>query len=283
MARPLTRGLRTAAVATSAAATILLTGGAPAFAATSVVGTVETGGDALNVRSYATTAAPIVATIPNGGTVTLLCQMTGQTVQGRGRTSNLWNRTSDGRWVTDVYVRHAAIAPCTIPLPPITSAPAASAPVAASGWTIPVPNKPGQRFRPASNPSHDGVDIMEPRNTPIRAASAGKVVTVTCNTSGPSCDVDGSPSVRGCGWYVEVKHAGDVTTRYCHMVRKPEVVVGQTVKAGQVIGYVGTSGNSSGTHLHFEVHRGTGYASHANAVDPVAFMQSVGAPLGGVR
>jgi murein DD-endopeptidase MepM/ murein hydrolase activator NlpD len=144
-----------------------------------------------------------------------------------------------------------------------------------------VPGRPGQRFRPPGNPSHDGVDIPEPRNTPIHAASAGKVITAVCNTSGSSCDVDGSLSVRGCGWYAEIQHPGQIITRYCHMVRRPSVRVGQQVSTGQLIGYVGTSGNSSGPHLHFEVHVGAGRASRANAVDPVAFMQRMNAPLGG--
>lgn len=280
MARPLSRGLFQVTIAATGVATVLL-GAAPANAAvTTVVGTAVTDGSALNVRAYATTASAIMATVPNGGKITLLCKMTGQTVTGKLGTSNLWNRTSNGYWVSDTYVSHGAIAPCAIPLTPVGVATTPTTPVASSGWVKPVPHGPGQRFRPSSNPSHDGVDIMEPRNTPIRSVGAGTVVTVTCNTSGPSCDVDGSPSVRGCGWYVEVDH-GDVVTRYCHMVRKPSVVVGQKVAAGATLGYVGTSGNSSGTHLHFEVHRTTGYATHANAVDPVAFMISVKAPLGG--
>ena len=49
--------------------------------------------------------------------------------------------------------------------------------------------------------------------------------------------------------------------------------------AGQSIGYSGSSGNSSGPHLHFEVHL-NGDASYNGAVDPVKFMQDVGAPLG---
>ena len=93
------------------------------------------------------------------------------------------------------------------------------------------------------------------------------------------CDVDGSPAVSGCGWYVEVLHAGNIVTRYCHLLRRPVVNVGQRTTTGQVLGYVGTSGNSSAPHLHFEVH--TGYpAVSANAVDPVPFMAAHGAPLG---
>jgi murein DD-endopeptidase MepM/ murein hydrolase activator NlpD len=142
------------------------------------------------------------------------------------------------------------------------------------------PGTPIQTFRPAHNPTHDGVDTMLPRNTPIASASAGRVLTVECNTSGPSCDLDGGPSVRGCGWYIEIAHPGQVTTRYCHLVRRPPVALGQEVKAGQTIGYVGTSGNSSGPHLHFEVHVGPGPATRANAVDPLAFMRRMNAPLG---
>jgi murein DD-endopeptidase MepM/ murein hydrolase activator NlpD len=130
-----------------------------------------------------------------------------------------------------------------------------------------------------SRPEHDGIDMMAARFTPIKATADGTVVTVVCNTSGPSCDIDGGPDVRGCGWYVEIRHAGNLVTRYCHMVRRPEVTVGQQVAANQVIGFVGTSGHSSGTHLHFEVHFGVPPATRLNAIDPADFMRRAGAPI----
>jgi murein DD-endopeptidase MepM/ murein hydrolase activator NlpD len=142
-----------------------------------------------------------------------------------------------------------------------------------------VPYKVAQGFRTPQRPNHDGEDFMAPRNTPIRAVAAGKVVTVTCNASTGNCDVDGGLKIRGCGWYVEVRHENNIVTRYCHMVRRPSVSEGNRVTVGQILGYVGTSGNSSGPHLHFEVHRGYP-ATRANAVDPIAFMASVGAPIG---
>jgi len=93
------------------------------------------------------------------------------------------------------------------------------------------------------------------------------------------CDRDGSLQVVGCGWWVEIRHADNVITRYCHMGSRPDVVVGQEVTAGQVIGQVGATGNVSGPHLHFEVHV-NGDASYAGAVDPVTFMRQRGAPVG---
>jgi murein DD-endopeptidase MepM/ murein hydrolase activator NlpD len=137
-----------------------------------------------------------------------------------------------------------------------------------------VPGRVGSGFRTADRPGHDGVDIMAPRGTGIRSASAGIVITVVCNVSRGTCDQDGSPSVMGCGWYVEVAHGAGLMTRYCHMVRQPSVTVGQRVEAGELLGYVGTSGNSSGPHLHYEVH------VLGDAIDPVSFMESRGAPLG---
>jgi murein DD-endopeptidase MepM/ murein hydrolase activator NlpD len=81
------------------------------------------------------------------------------------------------------------------------------------------------------------------------------------------------------GWYVGIEHASGIVTRYCHMLVHPYVEVGQAVAVGEVIGIVGTSGNSSGPHLHFEVHDG-GHSA-GSAIDPVTFMASVGAPLSG--
>jgi murein DD-endopeptidase MepM/ murein hydrolase activator NlpD len=93
------------------------------------------------------------------------------------------------------------------------------------------------------------------------------------------CDRDGDPNLtQGCGWYVDIDHAGGVVTRYCHQLVQPYVHVGQQVAAGEVIGISGSSGHSSGPHLHFEVHLGD--HSSRTAVDPVPFMASVGAPLG---
>jgi len=155
--------------------------------------------------------------------------------------------------------------------------------VSASGWVRPVPGTITSGFRTPERPEHDGIDIAAPRGTVIRAASAGLVVTVLCNISGQSypptggtlpCDSDGYPDLGGCGWYVQIRHT-DAVTRYCHMLEQPAVRVGQTVTAGQPIGLVGTSGNSTGVHLHLEIHSGHP-AKSSNAISPVPFLAARG-------
>ena len=128
------------------------------------------------------------------------------------------------------------------------------------------------------------MDLGAARGTPIQAASTGVVTTVRCNITPVEhgCDRDGSPQTPGCGWYVDIEHPGGIITRYCHMGRQPEVRVGQTVAAGQLIGYVGSSGNSSGPHLHYEVHV-NGNQSNEGAISPAPFMKDHGAPIGAVN
>lgn len=147
------------------------------------------------------------------------------------------------------------------------------------GWVAPVDAPVVSGFHTAARPGHDGVDLGAARGTPVRAAAPGVVAVVRCNISPPSwgCDRDGNPSTPGCGWYVDIRHNGDVYTRYCHMLRRPDVVEGQQVAAGQVIGIVGSSGHSSGPHLHFEIHLGS--RASTSAVEPVAYMRSKGVNL----
>ncbi|MGK5442824.1 M23 family metallopeptidase [Micromonospora sp. URMC 105] len=156
--------------------------------------------------------------------------------------------------------------------------------IAASGWTSPIPGRVGSGFRTASRPQHHGVDIAAPKGTtPIHAAATGRVLVARCDPDRRGrldCDVDGYPGKGGCGWFVDILHAGGYISRYCHMVEKPRVVPGQEVRAGEVIGRVGSSGNSSGPHLHFEVHQ-DGDRSSRGAIDPVPFMRQRGAPLNG--
>lgn len=160
---------------------------------------------------------------------------------------------------------------------------AAGADIAASGWTLPIPGSVGSGFRTASRPAHNGVDIAASKGTEIRAAASGRVLVSRCDPDHNgvlSCDVDGSPRKGGCGWFVDILHANQIITRYCHMVRKPLVKVNDMVEAGQVIGLVGSSGNSSGPHLHFEVHV-KGDRSSRGAINPVPFMRDRGATLQG--
>jgi murein DD-endopeptidase MepM/ murein hydrolase activator NlpD len=158
--------------------------------------------------------------------------------------------------------------------------------VTAAGWTLPAPGPVWSGFRTANRPSHYGIDIGAARGTPVRAAADGVVTLVTCNASLAgrpySCDVDGSPAVSGCGWYLTVRH-GEVLTRYCHLLSRPQVEVGEQVTAGQPLGVVGTSGNSSGPHLHFEVEIHTIIAEDGGGItlrraqtDPVAFLAARG-------
>ena len=160
--------------------------------------------------------------------------MPGERIKGRVRTTDRWDRLTNGRYVSDAFIQRNTRPhrprlsrdgrPRAPAVGPIRS-PERSRPQ----WTLPVPTTTIGGFRTVGRPEHDGVDLPHARNTPIVSVAAGTVVTVRCNTSGPTCDVDGSPSIRGCGWYVEVQHADDIVTRYCHMVRQPEVKVGDTV------------------------------------------------------
>jgi murein DD-endopeptidase MepM/ murein hydrolase activator NlpD len=154
--------------------------------------------------------------------------------------------------------------------------------ITASGWTVPVQGPIVSGFRTPQRPHHNGVDIAVAKGTPIRAAAAGVVITVLCNAhlgaQRYTCDRDGGVNVLGCGWYVDILHAGAVITRYCHQMIRPFVIVGQSVAAGDIIGLSGSSGHSSGPHVHFEVHV-NGDRGPLGAIDPVPFMKQVGAPL----
>ena len=121
---------------------------------------------------------------------------------------------------------------------------------------------------------------MASNGSTVRAGAAGTVTRITCNAHRKdgtpySCDIPGSPSVKGCGWYLDLKSNANVVTRYCHLLQRPHLAVGQPLAAGQPLGRVGSSGNSSGPHLHFEVHRGSP-ANEDNAIDPAAFLRQNG-------
>lgn len=89
---------------------------------------------------------------------------------------------------------------------------------------------------------HSGTDIAAPEGTPILAAADGTV------TIANAIDSWGG----GYGYHIKVKHNDTYDTLYAHCFSIC-VTVGQEVKQGEVIGYVGTTGNSTGNHLHFEV------------------------------
>lgn len=165
--------------------------------------------------------------------------------------------------------------------------------VSASGWTSPLATSGkglkakdkmvvGSGFRTPSRPSHHGVDLIIDTDNPVRSVASGVVSRIKCDetfSGKKDCDVPGYPGKGGCGWMLEIRHPGKIMTRYCHLVRRPELQVGEKVAAGEVVGYSGTSGNSSGPHLHFEVHLNNDRSS-ASAVDPVEFMAQHGSPLG---
>ncbi|WP_116451691.1 M23 family metallopeptidase [Blastococcus litoris] len=117
---------------------------------------------------------------------------------------------------------------------------------------------------------HAGVDIAGPRNTPVYAAADGSVVTAACASA--YCDRDGNLSLAGYGNLVELDHGGGVTTRYGHLSAFT-VTPGQQVTAGMLIGFQGSTGNSTGVHLHFEVRQ------HDAPVDPVPWLADRGVDL----
>ena len=115
------------------------------------------------------------------------------------------------------------------------------------GLLAPVPGAVTSNFGMRRHPilgyrrMHAGIDFKARYGTPIVAVSDGRV-----SSAGRS---------GGCGIAVRLEHGGGLSTRYCHMSRMA-VASGMQVRRGQVIGYVGSSGLSTGPHLHYEMYRG---------------------------
>ena len=109
------------------------------------------------------------------------------------------------------------------------------------------------RVHPVSGQAdgHSGLDIPAPEGTVVLAAAGGTV-------SGSGCDGETD------GNYVEIGHADGVSTRYTHLSQRA-VEEGDAVAQGTVVGYVGKTGNATGSHLHLA------FLLDGTAVDPKPF------------
>lgn len=123
-------------------------------------------------------------------------------------------------------------------------------------WMVPckysrVSSPFGYRWHPTTGEwsMHKGVDLAAPKGTPIYASRSGYVNVATYHSTA--------------GNYVTINHRDGYTSVYMHMTHYV-VSVGQEVKAGQLIGYVGSTGRSTGPHLHFGIHY---YGTYVNPMD----------------
>lgn len=129
-------------------------------------------------------------------------------------------------------------------------------PTAATGaagggtWRWPTYGRVSSEYGPRDGRLHAGIDIAAPTGRPVRAARTGRVITAQHN----------NPTA---GHFVVLVHDGGYRTRYLHLSRIT-VSVGQTIEAGAILGEVGSTGRSTGPHLHYEVLKSNG----ASPVNP---------------
>ena len=167
-------------------------------------------------------------------------------------------------WAT--YVPPTTAAPATQPTTSGTTSGGASSnagtgntgsnrPVSGGSWIVPCSYvKVSSPFGPRNSPTagassyHQGVDLAGPAGTPIKASRAGTVSSARYSNSG--------------GYMVTINHGDGVSSVYMHMTHYV-VGAGQYVAQGQVIGYMGSTGISTGNHLHFGITYGGSYLNPA--------------------
>ncbi|MFJ6483498.1 MULTISPECIES: LysM peptidoglycan-binding domain-containing M23 family metallopeptidase [unclassified Streptomyces] len=147
---------------------------------------------------------------------------------------------------------------------PRAEAPAA-APQSTAGFVAPVSGGISTQYKVAgamwSSGYHTGVDFIAAMGTTVKAVGAGTVVSAGWSGS--------------YGNEVVIRHADGKYSQYAHLSQL-SVSSGQSVTAGQAIGLSGSTGNSTGPHLHFEIRTTPSYGSD---MDPIAYLRSKGASL----
>ena len=149
-----------------------------------------------------------------------------------------------------------SVPPTTRPTAPSDNS-GSSTPVS-GGWKVPInytamTSAYGWRIHPiyGTRKFHYGVDLAAPTGTPIYATRSGTVSTASYNGSA--------------GYYVQINHGDGFRSIYMHMTHYV-VSAGQNVSQGQVIGYCGSTGGSTGPHLHFGISYNGSYVNPANYI-----------------
>lgn len=149
-----------------------------------------------------------------------------------------------------------SVPPTTRPTAPSDNS-GSSTPVS-GGWKVPInytamTSAFGWRIHPiyGTRKFHYGVDLAAPTGTPIYATRSGTVSTASYNGSA--------------GYYVQINHGDGFRSIYMHMTHYV-VSAGQNVSQGQVIGYCGSTGGSTGPHLHFGISYNGSYVNPANYI-----------------
>ncbi|WKD31518.1 M23 family metallopeptidase [Streptomyces xanthophaeus] len=141
----------------------------------------------------------------------------------------------------------------------------AAAPQSAAGFVAPVSGGISTQYKVAgsmwSSGYHTGVDFIASMGTTVKAVGAGTVVSAGWSGS--------------YGNEIVIRHADGKYSQYAHLSQL-SVSSGQSVTAGQAIGLSGSTGNSTGPHLHFEIRTTPSYGSD---MDPIAYLRSKGASL----
>jgi murein DD-endopeptidase MepM/ murein hydrolase activator NlpD len=168
-----------------------------------------------------------------------------------------------GRFLTTAQPVVAKV-PASAPITTKVQTRATTSPAPSSGWVKPINAPCGSPYGQRSAGFHEGQDFPTPIGTPVYAAAEGDVV-------------------RGAGEFtsgyvlaVSIDHGNSTFTEYGHL-DSAVVSKGQHVHAGDLIGYSGNRGQSSGPHLHFEVN----HSMFGTGIDPVAFMSQHGVALCG--
>ncbi|NHM29934.1 murein hydrolase activator EnvC family protein [Neobacillus terrae] len=146
------------------------------------------------------------------------------------------------------------------PAAPVASAPVASAPISSGAFTKPTIGVLTSGFGGRWGRMHFGIDFGNSApNVPVFAAADGVVIKSYLSSSYGNC--------------ILISHYIDgqqYTTLYAHL--QARLVNGGSVSKGQQIGIMGNTGDSTGKHLHFELHRGEWNAAKSNAINPVGIV-----------
>lgn len=172
------------------------------------------------------------------------------------------NRSVRESLTTQTPITPTATAVTPTPAPMMTAKAAPSPTKAAADWVHPMPKgELTSCYGPRWGTQHQGIDLAADAGEPIRAVGAGEVVSDNWAFS-------------GYGISVVIDHGDGYLTHYAHM-ENDSVNVGDRVEPGQVIGYEGSTGDSTGPHLHFEVHKGMW-----NQIEPAEWLRDRGVDIG---